>query len=125
VPEGSRETVRALAEIVPNVLIGRHTHPGPEVSYVLEGELTLMVQGQPDKTLKAGDTFQNSGRHPARRALGPERRQGAGDLRGREGQAARLAGAVARLELLRQPGPSSSALQPRLSQGLKPGYVTT
>ena len=57
VPEGTRETVMALAEIVPNVLIGKHTHPGPEVSYVLEGELVLMVQGQPDKTYKAGETF--------------------------------------------------------------------
>ena len=56
VPEGSRETVMALAEIVPNVLICKHTHPGPEVSYLLEGELTLMVQGQPDKTYKVGDT---------------------------------------------------------------------
>jgi quercetin dioxygenase-like cupin family protein len=40
----------ALAEIVPNVLIGKHTDPGPEVSYVLDGELVLMIQGQPDKT---------------------------------------------------------------------------
>ena len=44
--------------IEPGVTIGRHTHPGIESSYVLDGELELPVQGQPTRTVKAGDAFQ-------------------------------------------------------------------
>jgi quercetin dioxygenase-like cupin family protein len=36
---------------------GRHTHPGEEISYVLEGMLRLEVDGQPSRDLKAGDFF--------------------------------------------------------------------
>jgi quercetin dioxygenase-like cupin family protein len=57
VPPGVRETVMGIAEIAPNSPVARHTHPGPEVSYVLEGELVLKIDGQPDKTVKAGDSF--------------------------------------------------------------------
>ena len=34
-----------------------HTHPGVEMSYILEGQGVLKVQGQPDRTLAAGDSF--------------------------------------------------------------------
>ena len=56
VPGTSYETVIGMAEIVPNVNIGRHTHPGLESGYVLEGDMVLTVQGQPDKTLRPGDS---------------------------------------------------------------------
>jgi quercetin dioxygenase-like cupin family protein len=58
VPGAGYETVIGIAEIAPNVNIGRHTHPGVEAGYVIEGELVLMVAGQPDKSLKAGDSYQ-------------------------------------------------------------------
>lgn len=58
VPGANYETVIGLAEVSPNAMIGRHTHNGVESGYVLEGELVLMVEGQPDKTLKAGDSYQ-------------------------------------------------------------------
>jgi quercetin dioxygenase-like cupin family protein len=51
-------TVNVEAEIEPGVLIARHTHPGIESGYVLEGGLDLPVQGQPTRALKAGDGFQ-------------------------------------------------------------------
>jgi quercetin dioxygenase-like cupin family protein len=57
VPAGDRETVTALIEIPPNMDVARHTHPGPEVDYVLEGEVNLVVEGQPPKTYKVGDSF--------------------------------------------------------------------
>jgi quercetin dioxygenase-like cupin family protein len=57
VPGTNYETVIGIAEIAPNVNIGRHTHPGPESGYMLEGEMTLIVQGQPDKALKAGESY--------------------------------------------------------------------
>ncbi len=58
VPGTHYETVIGLAEVGPNVSIGRHTHPGPESGYVLEGEMVLIVEGQPEKMLKAGDSYQ-------------------------------------------------------------------
>ena len=58
VPGTSLESVVGIAEIAPNVLIGRHTHPGPESGYLLEGELALMIDGQPPKPLKPGDSYQ-------------------------------------------------------------------
>ena len=58
VPGTNFETVIGIAEIVPNVNIGRHTHPGPESGYMLEGEMVLMVQDQPDKTVKMGESYQ-------------------------------------------------------------------
>jgi quercetin dioxygenase-like cupin family protein len=57
VPPGERETIMGIAEIAPNTDVARHTHPGPEADYVLEGDLTLMVEGQPPKELKVGDSF--------------------------------------------------------------------
>ena len=58
VPGTHYETVIALVEIVPNVSVGRLTHPGPESGYILEGEVTLSVKGQPDKLLKTGESYQ-------------------------------------------------------------------
>ena len=57
VPGTNYETVIGIAEIVPNVTIGRHTHPGPESGYLLEGELTLMVEGQPPLEVKTGQSY--------------------------------------------------------------------
>jgi quercetin dioxygenase-like cupin family protein len=57
VPGTNYETVIAIAEAAPNVTVGRHMHPGPESGYVIEGELVLMIAGQPDKVLKVGDSY--------------------------------------------------------------------
>ena len=58
VPGSNSETVTAIAEIVPNVLIGKHMHFGLEAGYVQSGDVVLMVAGKPDLTLKAGDSYQ-------------------------------------------------------------------
>jgi quercetin dioxygenase-like cupin family protein len=52
-----RHAVQVLAEFVPGGAAGRHTHPGEELGYVIEGTLQLDVAGQPPRTLKAGDSF--------------------------------------------------------------------
>jgi len=57
-PGTNYETVIGIAEIVPDVNIGRHTHPGPESGFMLEGEMILMIAGQPDKTVKVGESYQ-------------------------------------------------------------------
>jgi quercetin dioxygenase-like cupin family protein len=52
------QTVAGIAEIAPNTCAGRHTHPGSETAYILEGELTLKIDGQPDKRITAGGAYQ-------------------------------------------------------------------
>ncbi|MFH6782969.1 MULTISPECIES: cupin domain-containing protein [Methylobacterium] len=51
-------TITAEVEIEPGVLVGRHTHPGIESGYIVEGEIELPIEGQPTRVLKAGDGFQ-------------------------------------------------------------------
>ena len=51
-------TINMEVEIDAGVTVPRHTHPGIESSYVLEGGFELPVQGQPTRILKAGDGFQ-------------------------------------------------------------------
>jgi quercetin dioxygenase-like cupin family protein len=55
-PEGYL-TVTGIAEIQPGGTAGRHTHPGIETGYVLEGEADLIIEGKPDLHLKAGDSY--------------------------------------------------------------------
>ena len=52
------QTVKGIAEIAKGTCSGRHTHPGIETSYILEGEVTLKIDGQPDQHFKAGDPGQ-------------------------------------------------------------------
>ncbi len=56
-PDEAHAVVQVLIDIEPNALVARHTHPGVETVYVLEGEADLSMKGQPDRTLRAGDTF--------------------------------------------------------------------
>lgn len=61
------EAVMGIAEIAPGAMAGRHRHPGIEIGYVLEGAVTLEHEGQPAKTLEAGDSFKNEpGLHNAK-----------------------------------------------------------
>lgn len=57
VPGSDYETVIGIAEIGPDVAIGRHTHPGPESGYLIEGGFDLLIDGEQPKTLKAGDSY--------------------------------------------------------------------
>jgi quercetin dioxygenase-like cupin family protein len=52
-----REAVIAKVEVAPGGVAGWHTHPGDEISYVAEGEATLMVAGQPNRKVAAGEGF--------------------------------------------------------------------
>jgi quercetin dioxygenase-like cupin family protein len=53
---GDYATVMVLIENVDGA--PRHTHPGLETTYILEGEFNLMVDGRPDQPLKPGDWFE-------------------------------------------------------------------
>ena len=50
--------VTAIAEIPAGGAAGRHTHPGAETGYVLEGELELLIDGKPPMKIKAGESYQ-------------------------------------------------------------------
>jgi len=57
VPGTAYETVIAIAEIAPNVAIGRHIHPGPESGYLLEGGFELLLDGEAPRMLQAGESY--------------------------------------------------------------------
>jgi len=52
-----REVVQARVDIAPGSLAARHSHPGEEIVYVLEGSLEYQLDGKPPVTLKAGDVL--------------------------------------------------------------------
>ena len=51
-------TITAIAEVPAGGAAGRHTHPGAETGYVLEGELELVIDGQAPMKIKAGESYQ-------------------------------------------------------------------
>jgi quercetin dioxygenase-like cupin family protein len=51
------EVVQQMVELQPGTVVSTHTHPGEEVTVVLDGELKLDVKGKPSATLKAGQAF--------------------------------------------------------------------
>ena len=52
-----REVVQAVADFEPRATPGRHTHPGEEIGYVLEGTFLIEQEGKTPVTLKTGGTF--------------------------------------------------------------------
>ena len=52
-----REAVVARVEIAPGGVAGWHTHPGDEISYIMDGAATLMIAGQPPRQVSAGEGF--------------------------------------------------------------------
>ena len=48
-----KEVIMYVAELAPGAAAGKHTHPGPEFAYILDGALTLEPEGQALKTYNA------------------------------------------------------------------------
>jgi quercetin dioxygenase-like cupin family protein len=51
------QVIQARVEISPNTPVPRHTHPGEEVTVVLDGALTLEVDGSAPRVYKRGEAF--------------------------------------------------------------------
>jgi quercetin dioxygenase-like cupin family protein len=51
-----RECVQARIDFEPGAAFGKHSHPGEEIIYVLEGSFEYEVEGKP-VTLKAGNVL--------------------------------------------------------------------
>lgn len=52
-----REVVQVRVDIAPGILAPRHSHPGEEIIYVIEGSLEYALDGKPPLTLKAGEVL--------------------------------------------------------------------
>ncbi|OCO99892.1 MULTISPECIES: cupin domain-containing protein [unclassified Ensifer] len=51
------EAVQVRVDIAPGVLAIKHSHPGEEIAYVLEGSLEYQLEGRAPVTLQAGQAL--------------------------------------------------------------------
>lgn len=75
-PQGDNQLTAVLAEIAPGGQSGRHMHPVPLFVYILEGSLTIEMEGHGTHTFTAGQSLaevtnmwhngRNLGNKPAR-----------------------------------------------------------
>ncbi len=52
-----REVIQVRVDFDPGYVSPRHTHPGEEIIYVLEGTLQYGIAGQPPRTVRPGDVL--------------------------------------------------------------------
>lgn len=52
-----QESIQVRIDFGPGAAFGKHSHPGEEVIYVLEGLFEYEIEGRPPVTLKAGDVL--------------------------------------------------------------------
>jgi quercetin dioxygenase-like cupin family protein len=52
-----REVIQVRGDFPVGAAVPRHTHPGEELVYVLEGILEFQLEGQPAVTVKTGEVF--------------------------------------------------------------------
>src|SRR5215213_8186500 len=52
-----REVIQARVDLDRTAPLVKHTHPGEEIIYILEGSLEYQVDGQPTRTYNAGDAL--------------------------------------------------------------------
>ena len=52
-----REVIQSRVDIGPEAPLVKHTHPGEEIIYILEGSLEYQIEGQPPKTFNAGEAL--------------------------------------------------------------------
>src|SRR5688572_9946481 len=52
-----REVIQVLVEFAPGVAFPKHSHPGEELVYVVEGSLEYALEERAPVTLKAGDVL--------------------------------------------------------------------
>lgn len=66
-----REVIQVRVDFAPGAGFGKHSHPGPEIAYVLEGTLEYQLEGQSPVTLEAGEAlFISAGTIHAARNVG-------------------------------------------------------
>ena len=89
-------TVTVEAEIDAGATVARHTHPGIESAYVIDGGGELLVDGQPAMQVTPGIGFQNSAGDTAQPQERRQAEQAGNHLHRREGQATGVTGMTGR-----------------------------
>jgi quercetin dioxygenase-like cupin family protein len=64
-------TISVRAEIEPGAAVARHTHPGIESTFLVEGSTELVIEGQPPRQVAAGEAFQVLANTPHAARNGP------------------------------------------------------
>mgnify|MGYP003407360015 FL=1 len=59
IPQSPYQMGMGITVFAPNATKAAQKQTGPELCYVLEGEITFMVEGQAPRKFKAGDSYQN------------------------------------------------------------------
>jgi quercetin dioxygenase-like cupin family protein len=57
VPGSNYEVIEAQVEIPAHTHVPKHTHPGTVVGYVLAGDYSIQLDGQPAKSVAPGESF--------------------------------------------------------------------
>jgi quercetin dioxygenase-like cupin family protein len=52
-----REVIQVLVEFAPGVAFPKHSHPGEELVYVVEGSIEYALEGNEPVTLRAGEVL--------------------------------------------------------------------
>jgi len=56
-PEPTYNTVTVRALVDHGGMVMRHTHPGLEMAYIVDGQAVVKIMGRPDQTVPAGGSF--------------------------------------------------------------------
>lgn len=54
-PQGDNQLIATMAEVAPGGQVGRQMHPNPLFVYILEGALTIEMDGHGEHTFSAGE----------------------------------------------------------------------
>lgn len=57
--DDTKESIMLSVEFAPGGTTGRHTHPGDEYTFVLQGTLELTAEGREPRRVSAGDVYHN------------------------------------------------------------------
>ena len=52
-----REMIQARVDFAPGAAAPRHSHPGEEIVYAIEGTMEYQIDGKPAVTIKAGEVL--------------------------------------------------------------------
>ena len=57
IPGSNYQVIQAKVQIAPHSTIPKHTHPGTVSGYILEGDYSVRLDGQPVKNVAPGESF--------------------------------------------------------------------
>ncbi len=57
IPGSNYQVIQAKVQIAPHSTIPKHTHPGMVSGYILEGDYSIRLDGQPVKNVAPGESF--------------------------------------------------------------------